>query len=235
MRGANGGRYDKSTSVRVLDDVALALLWRACEPKAGLPALAQRLALLGGHWPILLEVRTETPAAPLGAAVRVTGSGVGRPTIARGRVVRSRGRRGRTSFEDATAKERLALTVLPHAAVPAQGRGAKSRVTRYGAGRGWLIAVRCDLCAREVRVAGVSNYSVGIEVTVKFVWVAAVSAPEKQPEDEDDKQAADSASDSTNKCTVTAATATSGTRYCGRHYDDCRVKGISNHFAIGSG
>ena len=180
LRGATGGRYDDSTSVRVLYDVGLALLWRAREPEAGLPALAQRFALLGGHWPVLLEVRTETPAAPVGAAVRVTGSGVGRRTIARGRrVVRSRGRCSRTSFEDAAAKECLALTVLPHAAVPTQGRGAKSRVTRYGARRGWLIAVWCDLGTREVRVAGVSNYSIGIKVTVELVWTAAISAPEK--------------------------------------------------------
>lgn len=150
--------------------------------------------------------------------MRMAGSGVSRGTIARGRrVVRFRGRRGSTSFEYAAAKERLALTRVPHAAVPTPGWRDRYRMARCGARHFWFISVWCNLGAHEVRAPGMWGYSVGIDGPIND-FGAAVAAPIKQTENEGNKYGANSASDSANNCTIVVAAAaaaatTSRTRY----------------------
>lgn len=106
--------FREAPAIRVLYDIALDLLRSGGKAEA-IPSLAHRLPLFGRH----RTVRLSNPRAAKGAATPVTRRlGMGRGTVARGgRVMRTRCRRGRNSCEYVPAKERLAFTVLSHAAV----------------------------------------------------------------------------------------------------------------------
>jgi hypothetical protein len=84
-------------------------------------------------------------------------------------------------------------------------------VTGCGPHRGWVIAVRSDFGAREVSVAGMLGYTVGIEYAIKIV-TAASAAPVEQTNEEGDKQSTNSACDTAHNCTSTTAAATTSNR-----------------------
>lgn len=214
-------------TIRVL--YHLVLLQSAREPEAAFSTLAQRLALLGGHWTVRLRHGHATVLRAVGEA-----RGIGRRTVARGwRVVRSRGRR--PSACASGGEQRLAVAVLAHTAVAARtGCPYAGPVSKRCSSDAWFVTVRGDFGSREVRVAGMPDYPVRVEVAIEVVSATAVATPAKQTDKKDGDQTSNTANNAANNCSGITAT-TSGVGRRRRGDNDGRLDGGGNYLTIGSG
>lgn len=216
-------------AVRVL--YHLVLLQSTREPEPAFSALAQGLALLARHRAVRLRYRHGA------MLLRAVGDarGIGRRAIARGRrVVRSRGRCRGACFKGAS-EERLAVAVLTHAAAAARTGCpcAGPRVNGGSSSDAWLVTVRGDLGSREVRVTGMPDHPVRIEVAIEVVSATAVATPAEQTDEKDGDQTSNTTGNATNDCSgITAALGTGRHRRCD---DDSRLDGGGNCLTIGSG
>ena len=86
-----------------------------------------------------------------------------------------------------------------------------------------------DFGTREIGVTSMPDDPIRVEVTVKF-FTAAIAAPAKEKDDNDDGKGDNASSNSTNNRTSIAAF---GTNYTSRHNNDCRFKGCRDYQAIG--
>jgi len=86
-------------------------------------------------------------------------------------------------------------------------------------------------------VPGVTDYSIGIEITIKVVLSAAGAAPAEQTDEKEGSQTGKTANDAADDCAgVTAAAAAAASRTGGhsRRDEDGGMNGSGDYLTIGS-